>query len=122
VVGGLDLVEQRHLLVARAYGASWRHRARGIFLPASLPGLFTGVWYGIKNGLQGVLRCELFLSVGGRGALIKNFSNGLEIDRVFAVVLGVAIVAIVLGEIWSAVERRLSRWRPSATALADTRA
>jgi len=120
VVSGLDLVEERHMLVARAYSASWWHRVRDIVLPASTPGVFAGIWYGIKNGLQGVLIFELFISVGGLGSLIKTYTNRLEIDRVFVVVLGVSLVAIVLGEIWSAIERRLSRWRPSATAAADT--
>jgi len=120
VVSGLDLVEDRHMMVARAYSASWWHRVRDIVLPASLPGVFAGIWYGIKNGLQGVLIFELFISVGGLGSLIKTYTNRLEIDRVFVVVLGVSIVAIVLGELWSAIERRLSRWRPSATASADT--
>jgi ABC-type nitrate/sulfonate/bicarbonate transport system permease component len=120
VVGGLDLVEDRHMMVARAYSASWWHRVRDIVLPASTPGVFAGIWYGIKNGLQGVLIFELFISVGGLGSLIKAYTNRLEVDRVFVVVLGVSVVAIVLGEIWSAIERRLSRWRPSATATADT--
>ncbi len=120
VVGGLDLVEERHMMVARAYSASWWYRVRDIVLPASTPGVFAGIWYGIKNGLQGVLIFELFISVGGLGSLIKTYTNRLEIDRVFVVVLGVAVISIVLGEIWSAIERRLSRWRPSSTANADT--
>ena len=31
-----------------------------IVFPASLPGVFTGIWYGLKNALQGVLIFELF--------------------------------------------------------------
>jgi ABC-type nitrate/sulfonate/bicarbonate transport system permease component len=121
VVGGLDLIEERHLMVARAYGASWWHRLVHIVFPASLPGVFTGIWYGLKNALQGVLIFELFISVGGLGALIQHYTNNLETDRVFAVVLGVSILAILVGEGWSALERRLSRWRPSSTIMADTR-
>jgi ABC-type nitrate/sulfonate/bicarbonate transport system permease component len=121
VVSGLDLVEERHLRVARAYGASLRHRIVDIVFPASMPGVFTGIWYGLKNGLQGVLIFELFISVGGLGGLIKFYTNGLRTDRVFALILGMSIVAILLGEGWSRLERRLSRWRPMGAAEAVTK-
>jgi ABC-type nitrate/sulfonate/bicarbonate transport system permease component len=121
VVSGLDLVEERHLRVARAYGASLRHRIVDIVFPASMPGVFTGIWYGLKNGLQGVLIFELFISVGGLGGLIKFYTNGLRTDRVFALILGMSIVAILLGEGWSRLERRLSRWRPMGAAQAVTK-
>jgi ABC-type nitrate/sulfonate/bicarbonate transport system permease component len=121
VVSGLDLVEERHLRVARAYGASLWHRIVHIIFPASMPGVFTGIWYGLKNGLQGVLIFELFISVGGLGGLIKFYTNGLRTDRVFALILGMSIVAILLGEGWSRLERRLSRWRPMGAAEAVTK-
>jgi ABC-type nitrate/sulfonate/bicarbonate transport system permease component len=121
VVSGLDLVEERYLRVARAYGASLRHRIIDIIFPASMPGVFTGIWYGLKNGLQGVLIFELFISVGGLGGLIKFYSNGLRTDRVFALILGMSVVAILLGEGWSRLERRLSRWRPMGAAEAVTK-
>lgn len=120
VIGGLDLVEDRHLRVAHAYRAGLRHRIVDVIFPASMPGLFTGIWYGLKNGLQGVLIFELFISVGGLGGLIRFYTNGLRTDRVFAIILGVAITAILLGEGWSRIENRLSRWRPKGTAGAVT--
>jgi ABC-type nitrate/sulfonate/bicarbonate transport system permease component len=115
VVGGFDLIEDRHLAVARAYGAGLRHRLLDVILPASLPGVFTGIWYGVKNGLQGVLIMELFISVGGLGEIIKFYTNGLRVDRVFALVIGVSIVAVLAGSAWSRIEASLSRWRPQAT-------
>lgn len=112
VVGGFDLVQERHLRVAHAYGASLRHRIVDVVLPASLPGVFTGIWYGIKQGLQGVLIFELFVSVGGLGQTITFYTNALRADRVFALILFVSVVAIVAGQGWTALEKRLSRWRP----------
>jgi ABC-type nitrate/sulfonate/bicarbonate transport system permease component len=120
VISGLDLVEDRHLRVAYAYRAGLRHRIVDVIFPASMPGLFTGIWYGLKNGLQGVLIFELFISVGGLGGLIRFYTNGLRTDRVFAIILGVAITAILLGEGWSRIESRLSRWRPKGTSGAVT--
>ena len=114
VVGGFDLVEERHVKVAHAYRANLRYRITDVVLPASLPGVFTGIWYGIKQGLQGVLIFELFVSVGGLGELITFYTNALRADRVFALILGVSLVAILAGSGWTALEKRLSRWRPTS--------
>lgn len=113
VVGGFDLVEERHLRVARAFGARLKNRVVDVILPASVPGLFTGIWYGIKNGLQGVLIFEMFVAVGGLGQTIRSYSNALRTDRVFAIIIGVSVVAILAGSAWTALEKRLSKWRPT---------
>jgi ABC-type nitrate/sulfonate/bicarbonate transport system permease component len=122
VISGLDLVEERHLRVATAYGASMKHRIIDVIFPASMPGVFTGIWYGLKNGMQGVLIFELFISVGGLGGLISFYTNGLRTDRVFAIILGISLAAILLGEGWSRLERRLSRWRQMGSSEAATQA
>ena len=112
VVSGLDLIEKQHLQVAAAYGATLRYRITDVIFPASLPGVFTGIWYGIKNSLTGVLIVELFAPVGGLGSLIRVYTDQLHTDRVIALVLGMSIVAIAVGYAWTALENRLTRWRP----------
>lgn len=121
VVGGFDLIEQRHLKVADAYGASKWHRLRDVILPASLPGVFTGIWYGLKSALQGVLILELFISVAGLGSVITFYTNALRVDLVFGLVLSVSITAILVGSAWSRIEARLSRWRPKGDSGAVTK-
>lgn len=116
VVGGFDLIEQRHLTIGRAFGAGKMARIVHIIMPASLPGLFTGIWYGLKSGVEAILIFELFLSVTGLGRLLNAYSNDLRTAEVFAIVLFFSIIAIVLGSIWSRVERRLTRWRPQAVS------
>jgi ABC-type nitrate/sulfonate/bicarbonate transport system permease component len=120
VVGGFDLIEDRHLQIARAYGASFRHRLMDVILPASLPGVFTGIWYGLKSALQGVLILELFISVGGLGAVITFHTNALRVDLVFGLILGISVTAILLGSAWSRVEQALSKWRPRSDVAAVT--
>ena len=120
VVGGFDLIEDRHLKIAEAYGASRRHRMIDVVFPASLPGVFTGIWYGLKSALQGVLILELFISVGGLGSVITFYTNALRVDLVFGLILGISVTAIVLGSAWNRVERALSRWRPRADVAAVT--
>ena len=112
VVSGFDLIESRHLRVAKAFGASTYHRIVDVILPASIPGLFNGIWYGLKSGLQGVLIMELFVSIGGLGRMIRLYTNDMETDRVMALILSVSLVAILVGQVWSWLEGRLAKWRP----------
>jgi ABC-type nitrate/sulfonate/bicarbonate transport system permease component len=112
VVGGFDLVEPKHLTMGRAFGASGLGRIRQIILPASLPGLFTGIWYGLKGAVEAIIIIELFVSITGLGAVIGGYRNELRTAPVFAIIFFFSILAIALGTLWSLLERRLTRWRP----------
>jgi ABC-type nitrate/sulfonate/bicarbonate transport system permease component len=111
VVGGVGLVEERHLRIATAFRASWWHRFTDVILPAASPGVFTGLWFGIKHAFLGVLIVELYVSVGGLGQLIRNYTNDLATNKVLALIGEVVVAAVLLGTLWTRVERRMSRWR-----------
>ncbi|MGV9796538.1 ABC transporter permease [Mycobacterium sp. NPDC003449] len=111
VLGGLGLVEQRHLRVAQAFGAKRRHRYADVILPSALPGIFAALWYGIKHAFLGVMIAQLWASDGGIGPLMRTYSSALRTDYVMAIVLLITLVAVVAGIAWSAAEQRLSRWR-----------
>jgi NitT/TauT family transport system permease protein len=116
VVGGIGLVEDKHLRVVKAYRGGWRHQLIDVVIPAAAPGIFSGAWYGIKHSVLEVLIMELYISTGGIGALIQNYSNQLKTGNVLALVLFVVIVSILLGTLWTRLELRMSRWRPQSAA------
>jgi ABC-type nitrate/sulfonate/bicarbonate transport system permease component len=118
VVGGFELVEPKHLTMGRAFGANTMWQVRQIILPASLPGLFTGIWYGLKGAVEGIIILELFVSITGLGSVMSSYSNELRTAPVFAIIFFFSILAILLGTLWSLLERRLTRWRPAS--FADT--
>lgn len=120
VVGGIGLVEERHLVVARAYRASAWHTFRDVLLPASLPGVFAGIWYGMRMAFLGVLIAELYISAGGLGQVIVQYTNQLETDKVLAMIITISIAAVVVGMGSTQLERRLSRWRGDRTVTATT--
>jgi ABC-type nitrate/sulfonate/bicarbonate transport system permease component len=111
VLGGLALVEERHLRVARAFGAKRTHRYVDVILPSALPGIFAALWYGIKHAFLGVMIAQLWASDGGIGPLMRTYSSALRTDYVLAIVLLITLVAVIAGIAWSAAEQRLSRWR-----------
>jgi ABC-type nitrate/sulfonate/bicarbonate transport system permease component len=113
VLGGIELVEDRHLRVARAFCASRFHKYVDVIGPAALPGLFAALWYGVKHAFLGVMIAQLWASRGGIGDLIRTYSTTLQTDYVLAVVLVVTLAAILAGALWTRVEDRLNRWRGS---------
>jgi ABC-type nitrate/sulfonate/bicarbonate transport system permease component len=110
LVGGIGLVEDRHIQVARAYGAGPIARIRHVVLPGSLPGIYAALWQGVKHAFGGVLIAELWASQGGIGQLIVLYTSNLQSDHVLAITLVVALIAILLGSLWSRLERRMD-WR-----------
>lgn len=115
VVGGLGLVEQRHVRVADAFGASTRLRYVDVIIPAALPGIFAALWYGIKHAFLGVMIAQLWASDGGIGPLIRTYSAALKADYVLAIVLIITVVSVLAGALWSRAEAYLNRWRSSGT-------
>jgi ABC-type nitrate/sulfonate/bicarbonate transport system permease component len=114
VVAGVDLIEPKHLAVARAYGASGWSRFVHVILPAASPGLFTAIWHGLRNGFTGVVVAQLFTATGGIGYLVRLYSNNFRTDRALALVFIVSFVLILVGTAWNRLEKRLTRWRPEA--------
>jgi ABC-type nitrate/sulfonate/bicarbonate transport system permease component len=115
VVGGVELVQPKHLRVVTAFNGNWWHRIIDVVLPAAAPGVFAGVWYGIKHSVLEVLIMELYISTAGLGSLIQLYSNRLQTGNVLVVVLTVVIVSVLLGTVWNRLEARLGRWRPDST-------
>jgi ABC-type nitrate/sulfonate/bicarbonate transport system permease component len=116
VVGGVDLVEERHRRVARAFGASRSARLLEVVIPASLPGLFAALWQGLNHAFGGVMLAELFASRGGIGQLIRLYANSFQPAYVFAVVAVVSAAAIIAGSLWGRLETRMTRWRDARGA------
>ena len=111
VLSGLDLVDQRHVRVARAFRANKRHTYLDVIIPSALPGIFAALWYGIKHAFLGVMIAQLWASQGGIGSLIRTYSATLQTEYVLAIVLVVTVVAVLAGILWTQVETRMNRWR-----------
>jgi ABC-type nitrate/sulfonate/bicarbonate transport system permease component len=111
VVAGVDLIEPKHLAVAKAYRAGRWSRFVHVILPGASPGLFTAIWHGLRNGFTGVVIAQLFAATAGIGYLVRVYSNNFQTDYALTLVLLVSFVVILVGTGWNRVEKRLTRWR-----------
>jgi ABC-type nitrate/sulfonate/bicarbonate transport system permease component len=113
VMGGLGMVEEKHVRVAQAFKASRTRKYLDVILPSALPGLFAAVWFGMKHAFTGVMIAELWASRGGIGELIRLYSANLQSDFVLAIVLLFTLAVVLAGTAANVLEDRLNRWRGS---------
>lgn len=111
VVGGMLLANERLLRMGAAFGATGLQSFAFVRLPAALPGVFAGLWFGIKHAFTGVLLAEMFISSEGIGGLVRQYTEFSQADRAFALIITVAAFMVVLGTVANRVEARLTRWR-----------
>lgn len=122
VLSGLDLVDDRHVRVARAFKANRRHMYTDVIIPSALPGIFAALWYGIKHAFLGVMIAQLWASQGGIGSLIRSYSAQLQTEYVLAIVLVITFVAVLAGALWTRVETKMNRWRTAGSGSSTTAA
>lgn len=120
VVGGIDSIDKIHYQMAKAYGASPWHLFSKVILPGAAPGIFAGMWHGIRNAFIGVVIAQLFVSNVGVGYLVRIYTNNFQIDKSLALIFFVAVIVILAGVAWETLERRLSRWRAPISFAAAT--
>lgn len=111
VVAGVDSVRSQYYTVARAYGANSFRLFMDVILPGAAPGLFAGLWHGIRQAFIGVVIVQMFVSTIGIGYLVQIYTNIFRVDKALAVVIVVAIVVILVGTAWGRLERRVTSWR-----------
>jgi NitT/TauT family transport system permease protein len=104
-------VKPEHVFVARAFGATRAQIALRVYLPSMLPILLEGLRLAVIFGFTAVLLAEMYASRTGMGHQIASWGENFMMDRLFAGVLLLGVVAILVNETVRAVETRLGHWR-----------
>ncbi|MEQ9811881.1 MAG: ABC transporter permease [Azospirillaceae bacterium] len=97
--------------MARSYGAGRLAVLREVVLPASVPGIMTGIRIGLGQALIGMVVAELTIVGAGVGSLIVEMQGRFRVAPVLAVAITVVLQGVILITLAEWLERRLSRWR-----------
>ena len=109
--GAVEGVSEDLLDVGRTLGVrSDLDAVRSIVLPASLPGILTGVRTGLGRCWMLVVASEIF-GGPGVGREIIRASNNLRVDRAIAYILVLSLLYLLVDVAFRAVERRALAWR-----------
>jgi NitT/TauT family transport system permease protein len=110
-MAGALAVDPDLVRLCRSLGASRWTIFRKITLPASLPSIFAGLKLGLVYSLLGVVVGEMIGAIHGLGMRVVLYSNLFEMNKVFALLLFLALLTTLLAQLMHWLERYLLRWR-----------
>ena len=97
--------------VVRSFGAGEWDLYRKVILPSVLPYIVAASRIAVGRALIGVLVGEFFAASEGIGYAISRFGDIFSLDRMFACILTVMVIAVVLTEGIRWAERAAFPWR-----------
>ena len=108
---GVRAVDRRLIDVVRSLGGGEWALYRKVLLPSVLPYVVAAARIAIGRALIGVLVGEFFAASEGIGFAISRYGDLFAIDKMFACILTVMVIAVVLTEGIRWAERAAFPWR-----------
>lgn len=98
--------------VARSFGVTTEvELLRKVIIPAATPFIMAGVRLGIGRAVVGMAVAEVYLRLGGIGALIVDYGAVFRTELVIASILPLPLLGVGLTKLFAAVERRIQVWK-----------
>lgn len=104
-------VPEASVLSVRSLGASRWDVFWHVVIPASLPSLFTALRISSGTAVAILFFAEALAGSTGLGAFIVDSWALLNYPRMFAGIMAMAVLGVILYELFDILERRLARWR-----------
>lgn len=103
-----DLIE-----MGRAFGAKRLHLFWNIMVPDALPSILSGLRIGAAVCTVGTVIAELTMAQSGLGGLLAQAGNRFQMDKYFAVVIVLMVLATAIIAALRLAESKVGRWRLS---------
>ncbi|WP_425558831.1 ABC transporter permease [Catenulispora subtropica] len=87
-----------------------------VILPASVPTIFTGIRLAGSGSILVLIAAEMVGAKAGLGYLVNVSQQNFAIPDMYAAIIAVSVIGLAFNHLLVALERRLTRWRPSAGA------
>ena len=108
---GVRAVDPLLINVVRSLGGSEKDLYFKVIVPSVLPYIVAGARLAVGRGLIGVLVGEFFAASEGIGFAIARFGDLFALDKMFACILSIMIIAVVFTEGIRWAERAAFPWR-----------
>lgn len=100
------------LEVGESFGVNTElRRLRVVVIPAAVPLIMAGFRLGIGRAVVGMAVAEVYLRLGGIGALIVQYGAAFRTDLLLAAIIPLPVLGIVLTKIFERVEQHFQYWR-----------
>lgn len=108
---GVRAVDRLLINVVRSLGGTEKDLYLKVLVPSVLPYIVAGARIAIGRGLIGVLVAEFFAASEGIGYAIARYGDLFALDRMFACIVAVMMIAVVMTEGIRWAERSAFPWR-----------
>ena len=108
---GVRAIDPLYINVVRSMGGSEWDLYTKVIVPGVLPYIVAGARIAVGRGLIGILVGEFFAASEGIGYAIARFGDLFALDKMFACILAIMIIAVVLTEGIRYAERAAFPWR-----------
>lgn len=110
-VAGIRSVNNDHLTLSRALGASPAQVFFKVTLPSAVPVIFGGLRLGLIFALLGVVGAELLASEHGLGQTLAYLQSTFNMDGVMGLLLLLALLGLGVTALMNRIERKLLDWQ-----------
>jgi len=108
---GVRAVDRLLINVVRSLGGTEKDLYLKVIVPSVLPYIVAGARIAVGRGLIGILVGEFFAASEGIGYAIARFGDLFALDKMFACILAIMIIAVVMTEGIRWAERAAFPWR-----------
>lgn len=108
-VAGVRTADPALTRMARSFGASPMRLLWTVALPGAAPLVFAGVRQALTHAVTGVVGAQMWASAAGLGWVIANAAQNIQVERIIAAVVVVAVSGALLNELLGVLERRWTR-------------
>jgi NitT/TauT family transport system permease protein len=115
---GVREADRNLLANARILGANQRQLTTQVILPSALTWIIASLHTSFSFALVGAVVGEFLGSTEGIGLMIQNAQNTFNANGVFAAMAILAVVALIMEALVTALENRLLHWRPNTASNA----
>ena len=110
---GIANADKNLIEMGRAFGAKRLRLFWEIMVPDALPSILSGLRIGAAVCTVGTVIAELTMAQSGLGGLLAQAGNRFQMDKYFAVVIVLMVVATAIIAVLRMAENRVGRWRLS---------
>ena len=108
---GVRAVDRLLINVVRSLGGTERDLYLKVIIPSVLPYIVAGARYGVGRALVGILVGEFVAASEGIGYAIAKYGDLFALDKMFACIITVMVIAVILTEGIRWAERTAFPWR-----------
>lgn len=113
---GVRNVSRGLVEVALAENASEAQIFSKIVVPAALPFIATGIRLAIGRAVVSMVVAEMFTALSGLGGAIVVYGNAFATDRLFVIIIVLAVLGVLLTEAVRIFESKLAVWKETERA------